>query len=67
MKFLVCILFLVLTACNSDKVELAFGTVLNNQEYVLEANLDVLALAGEDSLEPESMQTKLKVFSTFGV
>ena len=64
MKFLVCILFLVLTACNSDKVELAFGTVLNNQEYVLEANLDVLALAGEDSLEPESMQTKLKVFST---
>lgn len=64
MRFFVCIFVLFLVACNSDKVLLSFGTVLDKQNYVLEADLDVLALSKDSSNNSENMRTKLRVESS---
>lgn len=65
MRFILCLILLFLMACQSDKFQLSFGTVLDHQNYVLEASLDAWALGGEkDSLSKERMHTDLWVAST---
>lgn len=64
MRFLYIALMFFLVACQSDKVQLAFGTVLDSQNYILQTSLDVWAISPEGDSSSEHMRTDLKVAST---
>lgn len=68
MRFLALACLLLLAACNSEKVELAFGTSQEDETYLVSAVMDAtVELDSGSTAKPESMHTSLFLSSKFSM
>lgn len=68
MRFLALACLLLLAACNSERVELAFGTSQEDETYFVSAVMDAtVELDSGSTAKPESMHTSLFLSSKFSM